>query len=247
MSEKSTIKRVLVAIAVVLAVAIWYLNDYFHADDVALAVVADEAGDADGVVVRELSDGSIAFIPDEPSTGLVFYPGAKVQPEAYAPLLEQCAEKGVLCIVIKPLFNLSLLSADAAEGAQQHFPEITSWIVAGHSMGGVAAAGYASRHADAVDAIAFLAAYPDADLSGFEGPCVSVVGSDDGVLNWDNYKKAAGKLPPSSKEEIIEGGNHAYFGNYGEQPGDGSAAISREEQQSQTAEELVGLAHAVKK
>ena len=54
-----------------------------------------------------------------------------------------------------------------------------------------------------------------------------------------------GSLNTSVKEEleaqnysgetyVIEGGNHAYFGNYGEQAGDLVGEISREEQQKDT-------------
>ena len=220
----------------------WYVNDYYRADAAALAVMADENGDADGVVVREMSGNKAAFVPDEPKAGLIFYPGAKVQPEAYAPLLEQCAERGVLCVLVRPLFNLAILDENAAEGVQAQFPEIDSWIVAGHSMGGVAASDYASRHSGDFDGLAFLASYPTADLAEFDGNAVSVAGTNDEVLDRGNYESARSKLPADASELEIAGGNHANFGNYGEQAGDGTASISREEQQSRTADAIAELA-----
>lgn len=244
--RKTLAKRILIAlVAVVAAAAIagaWYVNDYYHADDAALAAVADEDGASDGVEVRQLSGGEIAFVPERPIAGLMFYPGAKVQPEAYAPLMQQCAEQGVLCVILKPLFNLAIIDMDAASGIAEQFPEVERWFVAGHSMGGVAAADYLSRHEDDFDGVVFLAAYPAADLTGFHGDALSVVGSNDEVLNRDSYEGARSKLPASATEKVIEGGNHAYFGNYGEQDGDGAASISRDDQQAEVADAVMELA-----
>ena len=246
--RNTVVKRILIALAVIVvmlvAAAVWYVNDYSHADNVALAAVADEDGAADGVEVRTLPSGDIAFVPDNPVAGLVFYPGGKVQPEAYAPLMQQCAQRGILCVLLKPTFNLAIIDMDAASGVTAQFPEISEWTIAGHSMGGVAAADYASRHAGEFDAIAFLAAYPAVDLSKFDGKVLSIVGSNDGVLNRDKYEQAHELLPDSAQELVIEGGNHAYYGNYGEQANDGQAGITREDQQAQATDALVDLAAA---
>lgn len=247
-SKNTIAKRILIALAVVVVVlvaaAVWYVNDYSHADNAALAAVADEDGVADGVEVRTLPSGDIAFVPNRPTAGLVFYPGGKVQPEAYAPLMQQCAQRGILCVLLKPTFNLAIIDMDAASGITAQFPDVTKWVIAGHSMGGVAAADYASRHADEFDAIAFLAAYPAVDLSKFDGKVLSIVGSNDGVLNRDKYEQAHKLLPNSARELVIEGGNHAYYGNYGEQANDGQAGITRENQQAQATDALVDLAAA---
>ena len=246
--RNTVVKRILIALAVIVvmlvAAAVWYVNDYSHADNVALAAVADEDGAADGVEVRTLPSGDIAFVPDNPVAGLVFYPGGKVQPEAYAPLMQQCAQRGILCVLLKPTFNLAIIDMDAASGVTAQFPEISEWTIAGHSMGGVAAADYASRHAGEFDAVAFLAAYPAVDLSKFDGKVLSIVGSNDGVLNRDKYEQAHELLPDSAQELVIEGGNHAYYGNYGEQANDGQADITREDQQAQATDALVDLAAA---
>ena len=242
------VKRIRIALAVVVAVpaaaTVWYVNDYYHADNVALAVVADEDGTADGVEVRTLPSGDIAFVPDHPTAGLVFYPGGKVQPEAYAPLMQKCAQRGILCVLLKPTFNLAIIDMDAANGVTAQFPDVSTWVLAGHSMGGVAAADYASHHPDEFDAIAFLAAYPAVDLSKFDGKVLSIIGSNDGVLNRDKYEQAHDLLPDSVQKLVIEGGNHAYYGNYGEQVNDGQADITRENQQAQATDALVDLAAA---
>lgn len=235
-------RRVLIAIAIVLAVLgcafAWYVSDYYHADDVALTAVADEDGDADGVVVRELSGGAIAFVPDDPVAGLVFYPGAKVQPESYAPLAQACAERGILFVIVRPLFNLALLDEGCADGVTGQFPDVGEWAVGGHSMGGVAAGDYALRHGGDFALVVFLASYPSADLSALDCAALSVVASNDAVLNWERYEEARALLPSGAREVVIEGGVHSYFGDYGAQAGDGAALVSREEQQSLTAEAI---------
>ena len=247
MSERKHVvaKRVAVALAVLLAVAVvamaWYVNDYYRADEVALAAAADANGDADGVSVREVAPKALAFVPAQPTTGLVFYPGAKVQPEAYAPLMQRLAQHGILCVLIRPTFNLAILDANAADGIQAQFPEVRRWGIAGHSMGGVAAADFASRHGQDFSAVAFLASYPSTDLTGFAGSALTIVGTSDGVLNRDRCAEAKKDLPAAASERDIEGGNHAYFGNYGEQAGDGQATISRDDQQEQTAEAIASM------
>lgn len=231
------------AVIVALAVAVWYVNDYYHADDAALEIVD---GNAEGLTVRELADGSLAFMPDEPKAGLIFYPGAKVQPEAYAALLARCAERNVLCVLVKPLFNLAILSSDAASGVQSQFGEVDVWLIGGHSMGGVAAADYASRHEGDFQGVVFLASYPAADLSGYGGTALSLAGDCDEVLNRDAYENARALLPETTHYAVISGGNHAYFGNYGEQAGDGKATITRESQQQQAADAIADLAQEAK-
>ena len=238
--------RVLVPIALVLSIVLGggalYFSVYYHADEAALGIAASTS---DGVETGRLSNDSLAFVPQDPVAGLVFYPGAKVQPEAYAPLLEACASRGVLCVLVRPPLNFALFDVSAAESAMVQFPQVDTWILAGHSLGGVAAAQYAGEHLDSVDAMVFLASYPAADLSLLDGPTLSIVGSEDEVLNRTAYADAWAKLPAGAQELVIEGGNHAYYGNYGEQAGDGTATIAREEQQAQTVEAIVALAESL--
>ncbi|MBR0406188.1 MAG: alpha/beta hydrolase [Eggerthellaceae bacterium] len=233
---------VLIVVCVLVGVTIAYVGDQYHADDEALAAAADQDGPADGVAVTHLPDGKIVFVPQQVRAGMIFYPGAKVQPEAYAPLLTECARQGVLCVLVEPMFNLALLDVDAAEGVKAQFPEVGAWVIAGHSMGGVAAAEYAARHEDDFDGIVFVASYPAADLKSFNGKAVSILAENDGVLNREKYEDAKEKLPADTTEVVIAGGNHASFGNYGEQDGDGQANITRTEQQAQTADAIVELA-----
>ena len=70
---------------------------------------------------------------------------------------------------------------------------------------------------------------------------VSLYGDQDEVLNMEEYEKNRENLPEKAEEVIISGGNHAQFGNYGIQKGDGTAVIARENQQRQVVEALKSL------
>lgn len=244
----SLAKKALIVVgvlAVLLAGAIaWWMNGAYRADVSALAAVADEDGAADGVTVRELSDGRIAFVSDDPVAGMVFYPGARVQPEAYALLLTQLAREGVTCVLVKPPLDFALLDIDAADGVREQFPEIGTWLLGGHSLGGVAACEYLAQHGSDFDGVVLLASYPNSDLTDYAGFSLQLVGSEDGVVNRDSYDGARPNLPDDAHELVIEGGNHAQFGNYGEQSGDGTASITGTQQQEQTVEAVLDLLDA---
>ena len=219
-----------------------YVSDFYQADEAAFEALSID--DADGVKVQELDDGSIVFIPEDAKVGLIFYPGGKVQSEAYAPLMRACAQRGILCVLTQPLYNLAILDVNMADEIPIELPAVSTWIIGGHSLGGVAASMYAAKHLDEFGGIVFLAAYPSKDLSGFSGSSLSIYGTNDGVLDLSKYEKADAKLPEDAREFVIEGGNHASFGDYGEQKGDGEATISHEDQQAQTADAIAELAKA---
>ena len=244
--QRKRTRRALIAIGVVVAVLAggfaWYVNDYSRADADALAAVADADGGADGVIVQTLAGGRIAFIPEHADAGLIFYPGGKVQPEAYAPLLTRCAQNGILCVLVKPPFNLAVFDVGAAGGVAAQFPDVEKWLIGGHSLGGAVASVYLAHHDDSFSGIVFLAAYPSDDLSETDVEALSVVGNNDGVLDRQRYDDAESNMPSRKQEIVIEGGNHANFGNYGTQAGDGKATISREDQQARTAVAIAELA-----
>lgn len=203
-----------------------YVNDYYHAEDAALEVFQ-----ADGAIrVEQMDDRRIVFSPEKPTAGVIFYPGGKVEYTAYAPLLYELAEQGVLCVLIKMPCNLAVLDVNAADGIQDEFPEIEKWYIGGHSLGGSMAAGYAAKHTEEYDGLILFAAYSTANLSESGLKVISIYGSNDGVLNMEKYRENFANLPADTVEYIIEGGCHAQFGSYGRQKGDGVPAISGEEQ-----------------
>ena len=238
---KKTTKTVLtVCLTVLLAIGIGgyaYVSDYYHADETALEAMAYQTGS-----VQTEQDGDVIwFVPEDPTAGLIFYPGGKVEYTAYAPLLRACAEKGILCALVRMPGNLAVLDANAADGLQQEHPEITTWYIAGHSLGGAMASNYAAAHSEDFDGLILLAAYSTKDLSQTTLRVLSVYGSEDGMMNRESYEKNWSNLPADTVEVVLDGGCHAQFGSYGAQDGDGVPTISGEEQVRQTAEAIAAF------
>lgn len=228
---------VLAVITIVAAAFFIYTSDYYHADGSAAAALVS---DSQGTV--EQSDGDLVFIPaSEPAAGLIFYPGGKVEYTAYAPLMRSLAEQCVQCVLMKMPFNLAVLDINAADGTAEKFPEIGSWYIGGHSLGGTMAASYALKHSGELDGLILLASYSTADLSESGLKVLSVYGSEDGVLNMNEYANDLANLPADTREIVINGGNHAGFGSYGAQSGDGAASIAPEEQVRQTSEKIISF------
>ena len=229
-----------VCLAVLLLIGIGgyaYVSDYYHADEIALEAMAYQT---DSVQVEQDSD-VIWFVPENPTAGLIFYPGGKVEHTAYVPLLHACAENGILCALVQMPGNLAVLDANAADGLQEAYPEITTWYIAGHSLGGAMAANYAAAHAEDFDGLILLAAYSTKDLTGTTLRVLSVYGSEDGVMNRESYEKNRANLPEDATEVVLDGGCHAQFGSYGAQGGDGVPTISGEEQIRQTVEAIAAF------
>ena len=103
------------------------------------------------------------------------------------------------------------------------------------------AASYLASHTEDFDGLILLGSYSTADLSESGLSVLSVYGSEDGVLNREKYAEYKPNLPEGFTETVIEGGNHAYFGAYGEQEGDGTATVTPAEQVRQTAEAILSL------
>lgn len=229
--------RIILCLAVLFVFGIGgyaYVSDYYHADETALEATAYQTDS----VQAELDGNVTWFIPENPTAGLIFYPGGKVEHTSYAPLLRACAENGILCALVRMPGNLAVLDANAADGLQQKHPEITTWYMAGHSLGGAMAAGYAAAHEKDFDGLILLAAYSTKDLSQTILRVLSVYGSEDGVMNRESYEKNRANLPADTTEVVLDGGCHAQFGSYGQQDGDGVPTITGEEQIRQTVEAI---------
>jgi pimeloyl-ACP methyl ester carboxylesterase len=184
-------------------------------------------------------DNWIAFTPTkETDTGLIFYPGGLVEPSAYAPVLHRIAEKGVLVIITPMPLNLAILNTDSANAVIEAYPNISTWILAGHSLGGAAAAIYAENNPNKIDAIAFWDSYPpnSADLSDNNISAISIFGTTNNIPNTESFNEKKHLLPAKTLFISIEGANHAQFGDYGPQKGDVVASMSLAEQHELVAE-----------
>jgi hypothetical protein len=197
------------------------------------ALAALESDDA----VQVETEPWFAFGPagGEPSTGLILYPGGRVDPRAYAPTARAIAEEGFLVVIVPMPLDLAFFAPDRAADVMAAFPEVARWAVGGHSLGGAMTARFAHQNPGAVAGLALWASYPAGsdDLSGHDLAVASVYGTRDGVATEDEIVASRPLLPPDTEWTAIEGGNHAQFGWYGPQSGDNEATISREEQQAQ--------------
>lgn len=219
-----------VFILVLIGAFLIYVSDYYQADDIAI-----EAASLDGGIDILSTNGALVFDPGNADTSLIFYPGGKVEHLAYEPLMIAIARQGMLCILPKMPFNLAVFDMNAADTYISDYPEIQHWYLGGHSLGGSMAASYVSKNIEKVEGLVLLASYSTADMSSADISVLSIYGSNDGVLNKESYQSNKSNLPADLTEEVLQGGNHAGFGSYGPQKGDGSADISSEQQQSETA------------
>lgn len=215
-----------------------FSSSYYEAQSYAKESMQSDAD----VTVK--NDKEIVFEPtsNPKNIGVLLYQGAKVEAEAYAPLAKDIATQGYTVIIPHLPLKMAILSPDRADKVIRKHPEIDTWVIGGHSLGGVTAADYASRH-EKISALVLLASYPGdhTDLTKSSVDVLSIWASNDEVADADAIKSAKSIMPSSAQFVEIEGGNHAGFGDYGDQKGDGEASISNEQQMMQTSEAIVEL------
>lgn len=210
-----------------------YAGDYYHDADTTGQSLASTPE-----VPVERGDGYLAFGDPSAETGIVIYPGAKVEYSAYAPLMRDLAERGYFAVVVQMPFNFAFFDINAADRVRAAYPQVDGWWVGGHSLGGSMAAQYAADHSDdpALEGVVLLAAYSASDLSASSLGAIVIYGSEDRVLNRDKLRENGPLLPESAVTVEIAGGNHAGFGDYGPQDGDGAASVDPAEQRAETAD-----------
>lgn len=227
---KKNLKRVgIISIVLILVCVIGfftYVSNYYHAQDYQV-----------GNIAIKTEKNYIVYGDSNSKTGFIFYPGGKVEAEAYKPILSKLAEKGICCVLVEMPYNLAVFNSNAAGDIMKEFKKIENWYIGGHSLGGAMASSFAAEHEGDLKGLVLLAAYPTDKL---EIPVLSIYGSEYGVLNREKYDDSIG-LAENLIEIVIKGGNHAQFGNYGEQSGDGKATISKEEQWNQTVKQILNF------
>ena len=222
-------KRILLAFGILILVAaagfvVWGSTPLGPGEAALAALTSDSA-----VQVIEARD-YILFQPlgenANLTTGLLFYPGGHVDYRSYAPMLKPLAEQGYLVVLAKMPLSLAVFAINRADAILPAFPAIKTWAIGGHSLGGAMAARYAFTHPGTLQGLILFASFPastdDLTQSGLQ--VLSIYGSEDGGL--EGIEAAAALLPASTQWVRMQGGNHAQFGDYGLQPGDGTASIS---------------------
>lgn len=226
-----------IAAAVLALVFAVYVQQYYRSQVDLTAVEKQELK----LKIQE-KNGYITILPEDEKTdtAFIFYPGGKVEYTSYLPLMELLADQGIACYLMHMPCNLAVFHVNAADQiledqAYEHY------YIGGHSLGGAMAAAYVSDRTEMYEGLVLLGAYSTKDLSNTDLKVLSVYGSEDRVLSREKYQENFDNLPESLSELVIEGGNHAYYGNYGEQKKDGTASVTREQQQQKTAEGISEL------
>lgn len=242
---KKWIKRLGLALAVLLLIAIagfviWAETPLGPMPE-ALAALQSDAQ------VQVETEPWLTFTPvgRQPEIGLILYPGGRVDPRSYAPPARAIAAAGYLVVIPPMPLNLAVFAPGRADDVMAAHPEIQHWVIGGHSLGGSMAANFIYKNPAMVDGLALWASYPAGSnsLTAFDLPILSIYGTED--MGLEGIEASKGLLPPQTQWVVIDGGNHAQFGWYGPQPGDGQASISREEQQAQIIEATLAFLRTI--
>jgi len=209
---------------------------------------AIEALESD-VLVEVTHEPWLTFTPteDTPDIGFVFYPGGRVDPRGYAPLLKAIASEGYLVVVPEMPLNIAAFRPSIADRVIAAHPETNQWVIGGHSVGGAMAAQYAARHSESINGLAIWASYPPdwADLSSLAIPVTSIYGGREIGVTDSSVGARKHLLPADTVYVRIEGGDHHQFGSYEIDPKDHRANISRESQQQQIIQATLSLLESV--
>lgn len=218
-------------VAAVVGFVIYANVGVMAAEPDALAAVRDNPA----VTLTDEGDAWVLAPATGPSdTGLVFIPGAKVEPVAYAATLVGVAEQGATVVITKPTLNLALFDIRPLDTFTDLVPDVDDWAVGGHSLGGVRAC----QLAQDAGTLVLFGSYCVDDLSSTDLDVLSISASEDGLSTPDDIESRAELLPDDTTFLVIEGGNHAGFGAYGVQAGDGEATISEADMRTQITEAL---------
>jgi dienelactone hydrolase len=185
----------------------------------------------------------------------IFCPGGLVEPTAYAPLARSISEKGYPVFLIKLGSKYDSLEAQKQDGVAKIKAIVTAdkakskFVIGGHSLGGAITCLYAHENPTLLSGLLIAGStHPrDFDLSGLRVPITKVLATGDGIARQEQMEKNRAKVPVHTKWVVIQGGNHAQFGWYSGQSGDGTATISREKQQELLLEATLELLQTVAK
>lgn len=214
-----------VATLIVIAVAamlIWANTGRMEAEPAPLAAVR-----ADPAVTLTDASGAFVLAPTGATngTGVVFFPGAKVDPLAYAATFRDLASAGTTVVIADVPLRLAILETRSIDTFAELAPDVDAWAIGGHSLGGVRACQYADDEV----ALVLLGSYCAADLSETSTRVLSIAGSHDGLSTPEKIAAARPLLPASALLITLDGANHANFGAYGPQPGDGTSTVTEQD------------------
>ena len=232
---------ILFVIAAAAVVFKLYAGNYYRADE---PVIEQFRNKTESTVHTYQEKDGMLFMPvgQDIKAVIVFYPGGKVEYTAYSGLMYELADRGFVCVLPRMPENLAFLRINAVDVLAEKYPmysEIVSdlnWYIAGHSLGGVVASTFVSGNLDRFAGLILCAYYTTTDFSDTDLRLLSIYGSEDKVLNMENYNANKVNWPANSEEYVINGGIHSYFGDYGIQDGDGVPTLTNEQQIEEAAD-----------
>lgn len=243
--------RVAGRIALVVAGAAWiaivaWMRPYSAVEPALEAMISD----AEVTVAESATDIVLTPTVEPSTTGVFFQPGALVDPRAYAAVLRPLVEDGHTVVIAKQPLGIAFFALGAFDAARSAHPEVDSWVVGGHSLGGTVAAIQADAADGDTDAPAvglmFFASYPAGDLSSsLSAPVISISGSEDGLSTPEKIAASRADLPAGTVFTVIDGASHAQFGDYGPQAGDGTPTITNVQARGQISEAAVAFVDAL--
>lgn len=202
---------------------IWAMNPYRAEQSAYAAAIVSPA------VAIETHNGFITIhrLNSQSKIGLMFYPGLRVEPEAYVHKLSQIATAVDIQIVIgRPPLNIAAFSIRQGDDMRKAVPGVDSWYVGGHSLGGAMACLYTKWNPNRVAGVMLWGTYCGTDISSLPIRVLSVSGENDGVFPPAKISAARKELPVNATIVEVKGMDHAQFGNYGPQSGDAAATIT---------------------
>lgn len=224
-------------VALVVAGLVWlaavaWLRPFTAVEPAPAAMLSDEV-----VTVTE-SATSVTLAPsgEADATAVFFQPGAKVEARAYAAVLRPLAEEGHTVVIAKQPLAVAFLAGGAFDAARAQVPGAEQWVVGGHSLGGVMASAEAADPDSPVVGLLLYASYPAEDLSGLDVAVESVSASRDGLATPAKIEASRANLPPGTTFTVVDGAVHAFFGDYGPQPGDGTPTITHDAARSRISD-----------
>lgn len=229
-----------VLLVAIVGTVVWSQLGVMAAEPEPLAAVRAD----DRIAITE-TDAGIVLAPasvtewEGSDVGLVFIPGAKVDPWAYAAKLSGLVTGDGLTIVItKPWLNLAFFDLRPLTSFTDLAPDVDAWMVGGHSLGGVRACQLAGD----AEALVLFGSYCATDLSGTDLPVLSLAGSEDGLSTPEKIADARDELPADAEMVEIPGASHASFGDYGVQAGDGTPTATDEQVENVIVDRVGALA-----
>jgi pimeloyl-ACP methyl ester carboxylesterase len=207
--------KILLSVVVVLSVGIGYWlydsEDRMHrVTPEALAALQSDAA------ITVSQEQWIVFTPatSTPTKGLIFYPGGECDERGYAEPLREIAAAGYLVVLVPMPMQLAVFAPDSATEVIAEFPEIQSWAIAGHSLGGSMAARYAHHHPDNIDGLLLWDAYAPDDMTGSNAKIMMVHRSDASGAVPADYVTKLPLLPEQTEFVPLQGAQHLNYGRF---------------------------------